>query len=186
MTDENELMLQVKNGQLDCLAVLFERYKKHLFNFFRLMGNTKEVSEDLVQETFMRVLASRSSYNSGNTFKSWLFGIARNTSVDHYRKHKKTTDHEELDESSIDDEKTIVSELEKQQKYSLFDQALQSIPAELREIIVLSRYQQMKYEDIASMISCNLNTLKSRMTLAIKKLQESYDQLNNDNNKEEV
>jgi len=186
MTDENELMQQVKNGQLDCLAVLFERNKSHLFNFFRQMGKSKEISEDLVQETFMRVLASRSSYNSNKNFKSWLFGIARNTSIDHYRKYKKTTGYEELDESSINDEKTLTSELEKEQKLSLFDQALRSIPSELREIIVLSRYQQMRYEDIASMFSCNLNTLKSRMSLAIKKLQESYDQLNNDENKEEV
>ncbi|MCJ8272665.1 MAG: hypothetical protein MJK04_25115, partial [Psychrosphaera sp.] len=51
---------------------------------------------------------------------------------------------------------------------------------EMREIIVLSRFQQMKYEDIADLINCNLNTLKSRMSLAIGKLKESYQRLSNE------
>lgn len=177
MTDENELMMQVKGGQLDSLAILFESNKKRLFNFFRKMGNSPEVSEDLVQETFMRILAYRSSYNGSSTFRTWLYGIARNTSVDHFRKHKNSMGHDEFDESAIDGKGTLTDDIVNEQKQSLFNQALQSIPAELREIIVLSRYQQMNYEDIAQMVNCNLNTLKSRMRLAVGKLKESYQRL---------
>jgi RNA polymerase sigma-70 factor (ECF subfamily) len=64
--------------------------------------------------------------------------------------------------------------LEHEQKHALFDRALQSIDHELRELIVLSRFGQMRYEQIATMMDCNLNTLKSRMCLAVNKLKQSY------------
>lgn len=178
MTDEKELMLQVQKGQLECLAVLFESNKVRLFNFFRRMGNSPEVSEDLVQETFMRVLSYKSTYNGDAAFRTWLFGIARNVSVDHFRKYKNAMNSEEFDETTIDDESTLCDEFLEQQKHNLFNKALLNIPAELREILVLSRFQQLRYEEIAEMVNCNLNTLKSRMSLAIVKLKESYNRLN--------
>lgn len=178
MTDEKALMLQVQSGQLDSLAVLFENNKVRLFNFFRRMGNSPEVSEDLVQETFMRVLSYKSTYNGSASFRTWLFGIARNTSVDHYRKYKNAMGHEEFDEALIDGETTLSDEMEDEQRHSMFNKALLNIPQELREILVLSRFQQLRYEEIAQMFNCNLNTLKSRMSLAVTKLKESYNQLN--------
>ena len=180
MTDEKELMMRVKAGQLDSLATLFESNKSRLFNYFRRMGNSPEVSEDLVQETFMRILAYRTSFNGTSSFRTWLYGIARNTSVDHFRKHKNSAGHEEFDETLMDGDTTLCEELELEQKHSLFNRALQGMPVEMREIIVLSRFQQMKYEDIADLINCNLNTLKSRMSLAIGKLKESYQRLSNE------
>jgi RNA polymerase sigma-70 factor (ECF subfamily) len=177
MTDEKELMFKVKAGQLDCLAPLFEANKVRLFNYFKRMGNSPQVSEDLVQETFMRILAYRSSFNGTSSFRSWLYGIAHNTSVDHFRKHKHSINHDEFDETTMDGNATLSEELEVEQKHTLFEQALQAIPAQMREIIVLSRFEQMKYEEIAQLIDCNLNTLKSRMSLAIKRLKESYQRL---------
>ncbi len=178
MIDENELMLQVQNGQLESLALLFENNKVRLFNFFRRMGNAPEISEDLVQETFMRVLSYRSTFNGSASFRTWLYGIARNTSVDHYRKYKQSLDHEEFDDTTPDDKSSLCEQMVEQQSHSLFNKALASIPIELREILVLSRYSQLKYEEIALMVNCNLNTLKSRMTLAVSKLKESYNRLN--------
>ena len=175
--DEVALMMQVKDGQLSALAPLFEANKTALYNFFRRMGNSPEVSEDLVQETFMRILAYRSSFNGDSKFRTWLFGVARNVSVDHYRKHGHAQHDEYEDDHLTEDTETLQEQMMTQQKHSLFEQALLNIPAELREILVLSRFQQMKYEDIAEMINCNLNTLKSRMSLAITKLKSSYQQL---------
>ncbi|MCO4799241.1 MAG: hypothetical protein KC484_08510, partial [Colwelliaceae bacterium] len=82
MSDEKELMFQVKAGQLDKLALLYEANKLALFNFFLRSGNNRALSEDFVQETFMRVLAYRTSFQGTSTFKSWLYGIARNTAAD--------------------------------------------------------------------------------------------------------
>lgn len=174
MPDEKALMFQVKAGQLDKLALLYESNKSALFNFFVRSGNNRALSEDLVQETFMRVLAYRTSFQGTSTFKSWLYGIARNTAVDHYRKAGNQQSHSDIEDHELTDESCLVNNLSKNQQQMLFQKSLESIAPEHREIILLSRFQQLNYQEIASLLDCNLNTLKARMRNAINKLQTSY------------
>ncbi len=85
---DNELMEAVRDGRVEKLAVLFERYQTMLYNFFlRLTGN-RAASEDLVQEVFVRVLKYRAGYLGDSRFNVWLFQIARNAHIDHLRKQK--------------------------------------------------------------------------------------------------
>ena len=177
MTDEKELMFQVKAGQIDKLGILFENNKVALFNFFIRSGNNHALSEDLVQETFMRILAYRTSFQGSSTFKSWLYGIARNTVADHYRKRINREQHSDISELELTGEYTLTETLEVEQKNILFAKSLANIAPEHREIIVLSRFQQLNYQEIASLLDCNLNTLKARMRNAISKLQTSYQKL---------
>ncbi|MFC6270498.1 RNA polymerase sigma factor [Pseudoalteromonas fenneropenaei] len=171
-------MLNVQNGALNCLAPLFERYKVRLFNFFRRTGYAAEISEDLVQETFMRVLAYRSSYQGESAFSTWLYGIARNVGVDHYRRNKVSAQHESFDDDTASSLPTLEEDLLHHRQQAMFDQALSSIPHEHRELLVLSRFQQLKYEEIAKVTDCNLSTLKSRMVKAVELLQAAYQRLN--------
>ena len=185
MIDEKAIMLLVRDGQVDKLALLFERYKVKLYNFFRRLGNTEAHSEDLVQETFMRVLAYRTSFNGDSQFNTWLYSIARNTSVDFHRKHKHADKHDEFDEEHINTSantysKSMTDDYCANEQQALFDKALSAIEPQHREIIVLSRFAQLRYEQIAELVDCNLNTLKSRMTLAMSKLKQTYQQLSGD------
>ena len=182
MTDENALMMQVKNGQFDSLAVLFENNQVRLFNYFLRMGNSRPLSEDLVQETFMRILAYRTSFSGTSRFRTWLYSIARNTAVDHYRKNKHANKLDELFEENIEGTGDITDIMELDQQQALFTKALESISSEHREIIILSRFQQLKYDEIAELLDCNLNTLKTRMRSAIKHLQINYQQLSSEVN----
>ena len=177
MTDENALMMQVKGGQLESLATLFESNQVRLFNYFLRMGNNRALSEDLVQETFMRILAYRTSFSGTSRFRTWLYSIARNTAIDHYRKNKHSHKHDELFEEQLEGDGNITDIMELDQKQALFTRALETISSEHREIIILSRFQQLKYEEIAELIGCNLNTLKTRMRSAINNLQKNYQQL---------
>ncbi|WP_440056583.1 RNA polymerase sigma factor (plasmid) [Pseudoalteromonas sp. T1lg65] len=177
MQEEKQLMLRVKEGELDCLAPLFERYKRRLFQFFMKTGHNKQVSEDLVQETFMRVLAYRTGYSGEGAFSTWLYSIGRNTAVDHYRRNKNSMNHDELDEEAVNSDQSLGENFEIQERQKLFDRALLSISAEHREILVLSRFQQMKYEEIAAIQGCNVNTLKSRMVKAVELLKAAYQSL---------
>lgn len=174
MIDEKELMFQVKAGHVEQLAQLYESNKLALFNFFIRSGNSKALSEDLVQETFMKVLAYRSSFQGTSTFKSWLYGIARNTAADHYRKSANQQQLSDIDEHEISDDVTVVDELLSQQQHSLFQQSMNALAPEHRELILLSRFQQLNYQEIANMMDCNLNTLKARMRNAIDKLHICY------------
>lgn len=178
MHDEKALMQAVQQGQLDKLSRLFENNHVALFNYFLRTGNSRAVSEDLVQDTFMKVLTYRHSYNGSGSFRSWLFGIARNTMADHYRKGAHERNHQDVDETSVATAQTLTDDLARDQQQDLFDRALAMLPADLREILVLSRFHQFNYEDIASLQGVNLNTLKSRMRKAIQLLQQNYQLLN--------
>ena len=181
MLDEKELMFQVKAGQLDQLATLFENNKVQLFNYFLRTGNNHALSEDLVQETFMKVLAYRTSFTGSNTFKSWMYAIARNTVIDYYRKNKNQALNSDIEDEELSNEHTLGEEYETEQKNALFNKSLANIPPEDREIIMLSRFQQLNYQEIASLLDCNLNTLKSRMRSALSRLQMSYQELVGEN-----
>ena len=181
MPDEKELMFQVKAGQLDKLATLFENNKVQLFNYFLRRGNSRALSEDLVQETFMRILAYRSNFIGSSTFKSWMYGIARNTAAEHYRKNKSQALNCDMEDEELTNEQTLGEEFETKQQNAIFNQSLASISPEDREIILLSRFQQLNYQEISTLLDCNLNTLKSRMRNAISKLQISYQQLVGEN-----
>ncbi|MEW6998232.1 RNA polymerase sigma factor [Colwelliaceae bacterium BS250] len=174
MFDEKELMFQVKAGQLDKLATLFENNKVQLFNYFLRRGNNRALSEDLVQETFMKILAYRTSFTGSSTFKSWMYGIARNTVADHYRKNKNQALHCDMDDQELASEQTLGEEFETEQQNAIFNKALASISPADREIIMLSRFQQLNYQEISTLLDCNLNTLKSRMRNAVSKLKMSY------------
>lgn len=177
MFDEKELMFQVKAGQLDKLATLFESNKVQLFNYFIRSGNNRALSEDLVQETFMRILAYRISFSGSSTFKSWMYGIARNTVAEHYRKNKNQVLNCDMDDEELSNEKTLAEEFETKQQNAIFNKSLASISPEDREIILLSRFQQLNYQEISTLLDCNLNTLKSRMRNAVSRLQMSYQKL---------
>jgi len=174
MTEENVLMMQVKQGQLDSLAPLFENNQVRLFNYFLRLGNNRALSEDLVQETFMRILAYRTSFSGNSSFRSWLYRIAKNAAVDHYRKNKHANKQDELFEEQLAGLDDLTEKMEIEQKQTLFSKALDSISSEHREIIILSRYQQLKYDEIAELLDCNLNTLKTRMRSAINQLRKNY------------
>jgi RNA polymerase sigma-70 factor (ECF subfamily) len=177
MIDEKDVMLLVKAGQLDKLAILFENNKVKLFNYFRKKGNNAALSEDLVQETFMKILAYRTSFNATSTFSGWMYGIARNTAADFYRKNKGNVVHENIDEHEVLSEHCQTEVAVTRQQQEMFDQSLANISAEHREIIILSRFQQLNYQQISTLLDCNLNTLKSKMRNAINKLHEQYSKL---------
>lgn len=182
MIDEKELMFQVKEGQLEKLAQLYENNKLALFNFFIRSGNNRALSEDLVQETFMKVLAYRSSFQGQSTFKSWLYGIARNTAADHYRKLSNQQQFSDIDEVEVSEEESLVDKMLSEQQQVLFQRSLNTIEREHRELILLSRFQQLNYKEIASLMDCNLNTLKARMRNAINKLHTCYQKMANEVN----
>ena len=87
MRDEDVMKL-VKNGKLDALSILFDRYHVRLFNFFLRLIDDRTLSEDLVQNVFERIIKYRSSYREGASVKTWIYQIARNVRIDHFRSQK--------------------------------------------------------------------------------------------------
>lgn len=167
---DEELMLQVRNGESETLGVLFDRYHAPLFNFYaRLMGD-RGVSEDLVQEVFLRILRYRASYQPGTPFRPWIYQIARNARMDYYRK----TPRQVPFQAEMAPPVFSPDAAQREQEAALLHQALRQLPEEKREILVLARFQELKYTEIAELLGCELNTVKTRIHRALQDLRRAF------------
>ena len=176
MTD-NFLMEEVKEGKVEKLAVLFEKYHVQLFNFFlRLTGN-RGVSEDLVQDVFLRILKYRTTYRGQSKFTVWMYQIARNAHIDYLRKTKGELSLDDQWDEVVENEPTPLDRFERGQDVQLIQESLARLPLKKREVLVLSRYQEMKYKDIADLLGCQIGTVKAHVHRAIKDLGKIYYEL---------
>ena len=133
----------------------------------------RALSEDLVQEVFLRILKYRQSYRPGTPFRAWVYQIARNTRIDHFRKFPPQTALEpEMLPPFVPSDSA-----QEQQEIELLQRALQQLPEEKREILLLSRFQELKYEEIAALLGCELNTVRTRIHRALQDLREAFHQL---------
>ncbi|MDJ0644826.1 MAG: RNA polymerase sigma factor [Flavobacteriaceae bacterium] len=170
LTDE-ELMQRVSQGELDLMTVLFDRYHVRIFNFFNKMVQNKMVSEDLTQDVFVKILKYRTSYKSGN-FASWIFTTARNIFSTYYQKLKK--DREKFTESEhLKHTEDVVSE-SNQEELNHLQKALSYLNHSDRELIIMNRFQEIKYEQIAEITGSNENAVKVKTHRALKKLKDIY------------
>ncbi len=175
---DQSLMLAVREGEVAKLGVLFERYHTQLFNYLlRLTGN-RHVSEDLVQEVFVRMLKYRHTYRGESKFTTWMFQIARNARVDHFRRGPQE------DVSIEDDKREYISlgptpaerAMQSEEMRILLD-ALSRLPVEKREVLLLRGFHGLKFEEIAKVMSCPVNTLKGRAMRAIQDLRTMVQEL---------
>ena len=172
MSDE-DLMSQVRNGASEMLGVLFERYHVPLFNFYLKLSGNRPLSEDLVQEVFFRILKYRHSYRPETPFRAWIYQIARNARLDHWRKHKPETSWEPEMSPSV----VPIDTAQQTQETELLRSALMQMSEDKREVLVLSRFQDLKYEEIAQMLGCEVNTVKTRVHRALQELRQIFNQL---------
>lgn len=168
-------MLQVRSGQTGLLAELFERHHRQVYGFFVRMTGSRELSEDLTQEVFLRILRYRDTYQPHTAFTPWMYGIARNALIDQLRRRRP--------ESSWDDdgvaepqsrEERVDKRLEAKQETAILEKALAGLPADKREVLILSRYQNLRYEEIGRILGCEPNAVKQRVFRAVKALGERF------------
>jgi len=169
-TDE-ELMLQVSEGKLEMLTILFDRYHIRIFNFFNKMVHNKMVSEDLTQDVFLKLMKYRTSYKHGN-FSAWIYTVARNIFSSHYQKTKKERSNE-IDDDTLASGEVFGTE-SKQEELEHLKAALLKLSNSDRELIIMHRFQEIKYKQIAQIINSNENAVKVKMYRALKKLKKLY------------
>jgi RNA polymerase sigma factor (sigma-70 family) len=175
---DNVLMARVGAGELSKLAVLFERHHRALFRYFVSMSRNRESAEDLVQDVFFRMLRYRSSYDPRRPFTAWMYQIARNASLDQAQKRgAEVVGIEEFGDSRAEPVSPAPGPEEhalRGQSVALLRRALGRLPEDKREILVLSRFQGMKYEQIAEILGCETATVKVRVYRAMRALEQIY------------
>jgi RNA polymerase sigma-70 factor (ECF subfamily) len=176
MTDEM-IMEAVKNGDLQQATLLFERYNKRIYNFLARMTVDRALAQDLTQNVFLRIIKYRSSYRQGARFQSWIYQIARNVFSDHYQSVKnKYSDFVDLDkirDHTPDSEETAMES----EKENLLHRSMAKLTDEQRELLVLTRFQHMKYEEVAELMNTTVANIKVKVHRAILRLREYYFEL---------
>jgi RNA polymerase sigma factor (sigma-70 family) len=174
-------MLKVKDGDIDKMGLLYERYHRQLYSFLFHMTRNKELSEDIVQNVFYRMLKYRKGFTGSGEFKTWMYHVARNTLYDHYRKDKRIPSHNNLQdfEEIIPDEHLADRQLEKEQELKTLERAMNNLSDGNRELIVLCRFQELRYNEIAQILNTTEGAIKVRVHRALNQLKNNYFKIEN-------
>ena len=174
---EESLMITVKNGELQRASDLFELYNQQLYNFFVKVTYDREVAHDLTQNVFLRLIRFRHTYKEEMRFKPWIYQIARNVFSDHYRKNKvQKNDNVDIDTVSVELEELDETMAKNEQERILY-LSLDRLKPEDKEVLVMSKFQKMKYEEIGETLDLSVAAVKVKVHRAIKRLKEHYFEL---------
>ena len=169
-------MIAVRTGEIRQLGELFERYHRPLYAFFVHLTNQPSISEDLVQIVFYRILKYRHTYRDEGKFSAWIYHLARKVAADHFRKHASTP--ASADPSDLIDHPDSGPQPSEQaataEDVTLLRTALARLPLDQREVLVLSRFQQLDHKEIARLLDCSVGAIKVRAHRALKDLREIY------------
>ncbi len=180
---DHELMTAAARGNLATMSELYRRRHRTLFRFFFRLSGRQTVAEDLVHEVFLRMIRYRHTYGSGgpgkpDEFEAWMYRIARNAFADQAKKHRLETPAEDGHfEMVASAGPSAFDDLSRRQDLALLYRALRELPAEKRELIVMSRFQGLTYEQIGAVTGCETGTVKVRVFRALKEIGRIFQEL---------
>lgn len=170
---DTSIMMEVSNGNVPQLGILFDRHHRQLFSFFLRLTGSPALSEDLVQEVFLRILKYRRSFRPNSQFTTWMYQIARNARIDHTRKHGKDR---VLDDTDSDAPDLTVPPVDPCQveAVDLVRRAMDRLPAEKREVLILARFHGLRHQEIGRILDCEPGTVRVRLFRALRELRRVY------------
>jgi len=174
MPDDEQVMAQVREGRVEMLAVLFERYHVRLFNFFLRLTADRPLSEDLTQELFLRILKYRHTFRGESKFSTWMYQIARNLHIDQLRSRHPEIPIDDLFKEKPSTQPCPAQNAETRQEADLLAQALERLPLRKREVLLLSRFQNLKYQEVARLLECSVENVKTLVHRSLKELRRHY------------
>jgi len=174
-----ELMLRVKDGDGASFALLLEKYRASVTHFLYRMVQDQAVSEELAQEVFLRVYRSRETYEPTAKFTTWLFRIATHLALNWLRDQKNERGQERLDESVEDAPARDVADRSPSVEQSMVHRvkveevrrAVAALPEKQRAAVLMHKYEEMEYSQIAKVLSCSESAVKSLLFRAYETLR---------------
>jgi RNA polymerase sigma-70 factor, ECF subfamily len=181
-TSDAEVMLRVKAGDDSAFAYLVQKYRRPMVSFMYRMAHNAAAAEDLAQEVFLRVYRSRESYEPSAKFSTWLYRIATNLAVNYVRdtRHERPEnmvsvdepDHEtgltmDVPDTSLTAEETIL----RRERMAAIRQRVQALPERQRLAVLMHKYQQMDYRQIAQVLKLSESATKSLLFRAYETLR---------------
>lgn len=182
-----QLMLDVKSGDDSSFELLLRKYRTPVVNFLYRMVRDTAAAEDLAQEVFLRVYRARGQYLPTAKFTTWMFRIATNLALNalrdgRYRKQEVSIDRSPSDQSAdgenaqpaleiADRQPSIELELIRRDRAEQIRRAVEALPEKQRAAVLLHKYQEMDYDEIAGVLGCSESALKSLLFRAYETLR---------------
>lgn len=174
-----QLMLRVKDGDGTSFGVLLEKHRSSVIHFVYRMVQEQAVAEELAQEVFLRVYRSRASYAPTAKFKTWLFRIASHLALNWLRDERHQRSQERLDDvvadlpvRQISDHRpNVEQELVYRVRLAEIRQAITALPEKQRAALLLHKYEEMEYTQIAKVLGCSVSAVKSLLYRAYETLR---------------
>jgi len=166
--NEHELLAQVARGNEAAFTQLFTYWHQLLAGYIIRITESQEITEEIVQDVFMKIWMTREALTEVNNFKHYLLVISRNQAFDVLKKNlKQKKQQREWEEESI---KALVTSEEEDRLSSLIDQAIDSLSPRRREVWLLSRHQRLTYQQIADKLGIGKESVKTHIELASKSI----------------
>lgn len=169
-------------GDENALTVLISRHQSKIFGFIYSKLSDKDISNDIFQDTFMKVIKTlkSNSYNEEGKFLPWVMRIAHNLIIDHFRRNKKMPMYREKEGFSIfsimsDNVPNIESKLITNQVETDLKKLIDELPAEQKEVLIMRMYQDLSFKEISEVTGVSINTALGRMRYAIINLRKVID-----------
>jgi RNA polymerase sigma-70 factor (ECF subfamily) len=174
-----ELMLRVKEGDGTSFGVLLEKHRASVIHFVYRLVQEQAVAEELAQEVFLRVYRSRSSYAPTAKFKTWLFRIATHLALNWLRDERHARGQERLDDGPADlparqisDRRpSVEQEMVREVKREEIRRAVAALPEKQRAAVLMHKYEEMEYTQIAKVLGCSDSAVKSLLFRAYETLR---------------
>jgi len=179
METDLELMLRVREGDAHSFEELLRRYRVPLVSYFVRMLRDRALAEDLAQEVFLRVYKARERYQPEARFTTWLYRIATNLALNALRDRKpeallseeENPDGEPRMERFVDPQPSVEEQLVEIDRQRLIRQAVEALPPNQRAAVILHKYQEVDYRQIAGILKVSESAVKSLLFRAYEALR---------------
>ena len=177
--EEKELAKRAKNGDKEAFEMLMIRYEKSLYNYIYRLTGERELSLDITQETFLKSYVGMKSFNPMFNFSTWLWRIAHNLVVDHFRKKKLEEvplyveiGGEEIEREMPSPLKTPYDARLNKERGKIIKEALLKLNPEFRELIILRHFNELSYQEISDITGLSFHSVKSKLFRAREALRK--------------
>jgi RNA polymerase sigma-70 factor (ECF subfamily) len=180
--NEQELITQAQRGDEGAVTLLYETHVDAIFEYVRYRVDSKSTAEDLTSEVFLRMVRGLAGYHDrGVPFRAWLFRIAANLVVDHYRQHNEGSDAPLLDDYESD-EVDPFDRLAQSEDQLRLHRAIRSLPEAYQNLLLLRFVENLSHTEIAKVMNKSAESLRSMQHRALKALAGQFEELNNNGN----
>lgn len=170
MDNEKDLVIKSRNGDRQAFGQLYDRYIQRIYNFIFYKTFQKELAEDLASQTFFKVLNNIQTVDPEQSFVSWLYRIAQNTVIDHFRSTKPMADIDDV--WDVSDDTDIVRDLHQTEDAQQLQHHLKKLSKVERDIIIMRVWQELPYKEIAEIIGKTETNCKVIYSRSVQKLRE--------------